>query len=139
MIAAMKRKEFIERLESLGLPKSEFMIRSGGSLLLRGLRAETADLDLCVSQELADELDLQHCEKDESGSYTPFEDVQMKANLGSYPYDVVDGYQCETLESVLALKRRLMRPKDLRDIEVIEAVLNAESERRDPAAALEEE
>ncbi len=122
----MKREEFIDRLESLGLPKTEYMIRSGGSLLLRGLREETADLDLCVSKKLAEDLDLEHCPRDEGGHFTPFEDVQMRANLGSYPFDVIDGYQCETLESILALKRRLMRPKDLRDIEVIESVLNAD-------------
>ncbi len=121
----MKRDEFIERLESFGLPKTEYMIRSGGSLLLRGLREETADFDLCVSKELAEQLDLEHCPQDAGGSYVPFENVQMKANLGKYPFEIVNGYQCETLESILALKRRLMRPKDLRDIEVIEAQLNA--------------
>ena len=124
----MKRKEFIERLESFGLPETEYMIRSGGSLLLRGLREETADFDLCVSKELADRLNLEQCARDESGSYVPFQDVQMTANLGRYPFDVVDGFQCETLESILALKRRLMRPKDLRDIEIIEKVLRGQPE-----------
>ncbi len=119
----MKRQEFIEKLESFGLPRSEYMIRSGGSLLLRGFREETADFDLCVSKELAEKLDLEHCAKDEVGSYVPFENVQMKPTLGQYPFDVIDGYQCETLESILALKRELMRPKDLRDIAVIEEVL----------------
>ncbi len=108
-------------------------------MLLRGLRQETADLDLCVSKELAEELDLDHCRMDESGSYTPFECVQMKVNLGKYPFDIIDGYQCETLESILSLKRRLMRPKDLRDIEVIETVLAGKTAHRDDATALKEE
>ncbi len=120
----MNRKEFIERLESFGLPKTEYMIRSGGSMLLRGLREETADFDLCVSKKLAEQLDLEHCKVDESGSYVPFEDVQMKVNLEHFSFDVIGGYQCETLESILELKRLLMRPKDIRDIAVIEAVLN---------------
>ncbi len=119
----MNRQEFIERLESFGFPKSEYMILSGGSLLLRGLREETQDFDLCVSAQLARKLDLEHCRKDEKGYYAPFPDVQMTDNLGSRPYELVDGFQCETLESVLALKRELMRPKDLRDIETIEAYL----------------
>ena len=119
----MNRQEFIEKLESFGFPKSEYMILSGGSMLLRGLREQTADFDLCVSKELAAKLDLEHCPKDEKGCYAPFEDVQMTANLGERPFDLVDGFQCETLESVLELKLRLNRPKDQRDIEVIKAYL----------------
>jgi len=116
----MNRQEFLERLESFGLPKSEYMIRSGGSLLLRGLRKKTADFDLCVSEKLAEQLALADCATDETGSYVPFEGVQMKPTLGKYPFDVIDGYRCETLESILALKRELMRPKDLHDIRTIE-------------------
>ena len=119
----MNRQEFIDRLESFGLPKSEYMILSGGSLLLRGLREETQDFDLCVTKELAERLGLANCPVNEKGSFVPFEDVEMTANFGSRPFETVDGFQCETLESVLELKRRLMRSKDVRDIEVIEAYL----------------
>ena len=103
------------------------MILSGGSLLLRGLREETADIDMSVSRELAEKLDLEHCPKDELGCFVPFEDVQMKADMESRNFDVVDGFRCQTLEDILMLKRRLMRPKDIRDIERIEAWLNSEN------------
>ena len=43
----------MEKLEKLDLPRSEFLILSGGSLLLRGLRETTADMDICVSEKLA--------------------------------------------------------------------------------------
>ena len=102
-------------------------------MLLRGLREETQDFDLCVSKKLAKELDLEHCEKDEKGYYAPFPDVQMTDNLESWPYDVVDGFQCETLESVLELKKRLMRPKDFSDIEKIEAYLKKAAEQEETA------
>jgi len=123
----MNRQEFVDRLESFGFPKSEYMILSGGSLLLRGLRESTEDFDLCVSKALAERLDLKRCPQDKSGCYVPFENVQMTANLGSRPFELVDGFQCETLESILAFKRRLLRPKDLRDIAVIEAKLNTKA------------
>ena len=61
----MKKEEFIQRLESFGLPKNEYLIRSGGSMLLRGLREETADFDLCVSEALAQRLDLEKYPKDD--------------------------------------------------------------------------
>ena len=119
----MNKQEFTAKLEEFGFPRSEYMILSGGSMLLRGLREETADFDLCVSEKLAGQLDLKHCPQDGKGYYAPFENVQMSVNLGSRPYENVDGFQCETLESILELKRRLLRPKDYRDIAVIEAVL----------------
>ena len=116
----MNRQEFIDKLKEFGFPKTEYMILSGGSLLLRGLREETADFDLCVSQKLMQTLDLENCPKDEVGCYVPFEDVQLKGGMEERNYDVVDGFRCQTLEDILALKRRLMRPKDIRDIERIE-------------------
>ena len=119
----MKKREFIEKLNSFGFPRSEFVILSGGSLLLRGLREETADLDLSASEALVRSLDLKSCPKDEVGCYVPFEDVQMKPDMERRRFDVVEGFQCQTLEDILALKRRLMRPKDIKDIEAIENFL----------------
>ena len=117
----MKKQEFIEKLESFGLPESEFIILSGGSLLLRGLREETADFDLCASKALAEKLDLKSFPQDESGCWNPFENVQMKDDMEGRAFDVIDGFQCETLGSILTFKKRLKRPKDIKDIAAIEA------------------
>ena len=119
----MNKTEFINRLEELDLPKTEFLILSGGSLLLRGIRESTADMDICVSEELAAALDLKHCPKDKDGCFSPFPDVQMKADMAGRDFDIVDGYKCQTLNDILALKRKWRRPKDLKDIEVIEECL----------------
>lgn len=119
----MNREEFISRLEAYGFPKSEYMIMSGGSMLMRGLRESTGDFDLCISEELARQMDLEHCPLNDKGYYAPYEDMEVTVNLGQRPYDLVDGFQCETLESVLEFKKNLMRPKDIRDIDVIESYL----------------
>ncbi len=119
----MNKQEFISGLEKMGFPKSEFIILSGGSLLMRGLREKTEDYDLCASKKLAEQINLYSCEKDEAGCYVPFRNVQMKDDFNNFSYDVIDGYQCETLEGILAFKRRMLRPKDIRDIAAIEAYL----------------
>ncbi|MBP0985418.1 MAG: hypothetical protein J6P39_00220 [Oscillospiraceae bacterium] len=119
----MNKQEFIEKLEGLGYPRSEYIILSGGSMLLRGLRKATADIDLSVSETLAEALDLKHRPTNWKGSFEPAEDVELKAGMEGRDFDVVEGYQCQTLEDVLALKRSLMRPKDLPDIEIIEEYL----------------
>ena len=132
----MNRQEFIEKLNSFGLPKTEFIVLSGGSLLLRGLREETADFDLCASKDLAEKLDLKSFPQDESGCWNPFENVQMKDDMEGRAYDVIDGFQCETLGSILAFKRRLKRPKDIKDIAAIEAYLAAQKVQDKPMKIL---
>ena len=110
-------------LEKLNLPKAEFVILSGGSLLMRGLREETEDMDLSASKKLAEELQLYHCPQDDYGLFIPFENVQMNDDMEQFPYDVIDGYQCETLEDILKHKREWNRPKDKNDIEIIESYI----------------
>lgn len=63
----MNKEECIAALEKLNLPKSKYIILSGGSLLMRGLRETTADLDLCASKKLAKQIDLYNSPKDDKG------------------------------------------------------------------------
>lgn len=119
----MNKAEFVAVLDELNLPKDEYVILSGGSLLLRGLRETTADVDIRMTKRLAHKIDLYGFPQDEGGYYQPRENVQATDDFGEMEYDVIDGYQCETLESILAFKKRMMRPKDLKDIKTIEEVL----------------
>lgn len=119
----MNKQEYIQALEKLNIPKEEFIILSGGSLLMRGLRETTADLDLCVSKKLAGQIDLYNAPKDEKGFFVPFENTQMMDDYDNFSYDIIDGYKCESLEDILAFKRKMMRPKDMKDIETIENLL----------------
>ena len=88
----MKREEFVRRLEGFGLPRGEYVILSGGSLLLRGLREETEDFDLAVSKALAEKLGLARGMRDDKGYFAPFEGVQMTDDMEGRPFDLVDGY-----------------------------------------------
>lgn len=119
----MDKNEYIKFLQKLNLPKNEYIILSGGSLLMRGIRKTTADLDLCISDKLAEQIDLYHMPKDEKGFYCPCKNVQMMNNYNNFKFDIVDGYQCETLKSILDFKRQMSRPKDLVDIAKIEEFL----------------
>lgn len=122
----MNKEEYIAALKKLNLPKSEFIILSGGSLLMRGLRETTADLDLCASKKLAKQINLYNSPRDDKGFFTPFENCQMMDDFDSFEFDVIDGYQCESLEGVLAFKRKANRPKDQKDIENIEHYLKSQ-------------
>lgn len=125
----MNKREFTEALEKMNLPREHFIILSGGSLLMRGLREQTEDLDITVSKELARKIDLYHCPQDDHGLYMPFENVQMMDDMDRFRFDMVDGYRCESLEDILRQKKEWNREKDQRDIEVIEQALREREER----------
>ena len=48
----MKKIELLNLLKELNFPKDEYYVLSGASLVLRGIREEAGDLDLCISEEL---------------------------------------------------------------------------------------
>lgn len=120
----MNKQEYIKALATLNLPKSEYIILSGGSLLMRGLRAASSDLDLCVSKRLAQQINLHQAPKDRYGYFRPFPNCQVIEGFEHFGFDIIDGYQCETLPDVLAFKKSLRRPKDLQDIKLIEQHLS---------------
>lgn len=121
----MNREQFIRIFEEKNIPKSECVILSGGSLLIRGLREKTNDFDLAVTKEVGEMFDIENAPKDEKGLPTPFENCQMTDNYDKYDYDEIDGFKCQKLEEILAFKKSIMREKDLKDIEKIEEYLES--------------
>lgn len=92
---------------------------------MRGLRETTADFDLCASKKLAKEIGLYNKPKDEKGFFVPFDNCQMMDDFDNFDFDIIDGYQCESLEGILAFKKKANRPKDQQDIKNIENHLKA--------------
>lgn len=90
---------------------------------MRGLREKTADFDLSYSDKLFKTLDLKNVPKNEKGLYAPFKNAEVSADFDRFEFDVVDGFNCETLESILDFKSKLMREKDRPDIEKIQNYL----------------
>lgn len=41
----------------------------------------------------------------------------MKDDFDNFEFNAIDGYQCESLKSILAFKRKANRPKEQKDIE----------------------
>lgn len=48
----MNRKEIIEVLNKLDLPKSEYVVLSGASMVMQKVKSKTSDIDISVSKEL---------------------------------------------------------------------------------------
>ncbi|MBR3319672.1 hypothetical protein IKG06_04225 [Candidatus Saccharibacteria bacterium] len=114
----MNAAELKKRLESL--PRYQFIILAGGSMVMHGLREETNDVDICVSQNLADELGLSGVQPNEKGYYELPNDLDVTVGMDRFPCEQVDGYLCQRLEEILKFKKRRNEPKDQQDIERIE-------------------
>lgn len=124
----MNREELLKLVDSLNLPKTEYYILSSGSMLLYGLREVANDLDLCVSNELFEQLkekyNLHESDKNEYGFYHISQNIEIVPNSKeNFKMEYKDGYPVESLKTVLAFKEKRNAPKDQKDIENIRKYL----------------
>ena len=124
----MNRKELLELAKTLNLPKEEYCIISGGALLVYGLRKATKDLDIDITQKgfeiLKENFSLELIDESKK-QYKVTDDIEcfLVSKLDS-DINYIDNYPCQSLISILELKKRLNRDKDQADILAIEKIIN---------------
>ncbi len=127
----MKKEEFLKIVDSLNLDKERYCIISGGVLVIRGIREETEDVDIKVPEDYFEELNsrfnlVQGKYKD---LYVLSEDVEV--TFGGFSKDKIEtyeGYPLEKLDSILKWKMDHKRPKDERDIKLIQEYMEKNKE-----------
>ena len=125
----MNKDELLNLVQKLNFPKDEFYILSGGSLLIRGIREKTNDLDLCISEELfeqiKDKYNLTDDKKNEYGFYKLDDMVEIVVEPKSkFNIEECEPFNLEDLNTILAFKEKVNRPKDQIDIQKIKEYLN---------------
>ena len=120
----MNKEELLKLLESLDIPKDEYYILGGGSLVMFGIKDTTADLDLCVSEELFTRLKeaykLEEKDKNECGFYRISDLIEVISKpKEKFTMEKIDGYNVEELNRILAFKKKRNAPKDQPYIEKI--------------------
>ena len=126
----MNRKQLVARLKGLGLPKGGYVLVAGGAMVMHGLRAETADLDIIVSPEVFEALGRMHGFIEAKPGKPRFvdlgSDVELSDNFdNAFPADSlshaieIDGVRVQPLEDILGFKEKLNRPKDQHDIKLL--------------------
>lgn len=129
----MNRREVVEKVKALGLPMGSYVVFGSGPLAAAGIR-ETQDIDLLVNSRLYTHLQergwqekigingermLEHGDFEASSSwkfgpyYPHFSDLYTAA-------DIVDGIPFVNMHEVRTWKLNFSRPKDRRDIELID-------------------
>jgi hypothetical protein len=118
----MNKIELIALIDSLEMPKNMYRVNSGGALLIMGIREKTADLDMCITNELLEIFKTKYdVRKKEDSIYNLFyiSDLVEFFVEDDFESTMIENYPCETLESILKFKEANRRPKDLIDIKNI--------------------
>lgn len=125
----MNKEQLLNLVDSLGLPEEEYYILSSGCLLLYGLREQAEDLDLCVSNELFNDMiikfNIDLSSKNDCGFYRLNDLIEVVVNdKQTFNREFKDGYPVESLQSILDYKIIRNDPKDQADIVNIQNYLN---------------
>lgn len=124
----MKKIELLNLLKELNFPKDEYYVLSGASLVLRGIREEAIDLDLCISEELfnqiKDKFNLIQEKKNECGFYKINDNLEIVVDKkDDFKMEIGKKYNLEDLQTILDFKIKRNKPKDKEDIENIKKYL----------------
>lgn len=123
----MNKIEIYKKLQKLNLDKNEYCVFSGAVMVIYGLRDDTPDIDLYVSEKLFKELNKKYDLKplENIPGYFKLDnntDITI-VNLKDYKIVDIDGYPTLSLEDILAFKKSLNREKDQKDVELITSYL----------------
>ncbi len=123
----MNKIEYLKRVDELNFSKDDYVIISGGNLLIHGLRSTTEDIDLAINDKLFLELNskgLLTPSNKMPNLYNYEDDVELK--LANYPKEDIEfyeGYPTLKLLKELEWKINNKRDKDKKDIENIKRYL----------------
>ncbi len=125
----MDKQEIIKRLRELNLPKDEYYVLSGASLVLRGIREKCSDIDLCISEELfadvKDKLGMTPEKINSCNFYHLSDSLEIVVDKKDrFNMEKGDEFNLEDINTILAFKESRNLPKDQRDIANIKKYLN---------------
>ena len=126
-IYAMNRQEIIRRLRGLKLPKNEYYVLSGASLVLRGIREICSDIDLCISEELfsdvKDRLKMTPDKLNSCNFYQLSDALEIVVDKKDhFNLEEGDEFNLEDIKTILAFKESRNLLKDQQDIANIKKI-----------------
>ena len=130
----MNKDDLLKLLEELNFPKDQFYILSNGCLVFYNLRDMANDLDLCITENLFEQIknkyDLNAEKKNKFGFYKLSDDIEVVVDSDEDfidQFDLKDGYQVQKLSIIRDFKVKRGLPKDLVDVKKIDDYLNDKS------------
>lgn len=110
-------------LNHLNLLNRDVILMHGSSLVMRGLKSETNDID-CMAIDCINDLPLSSEVGFDGSTILTYDVFDFgDGEIKSVPFEIVDGVKCQTLESIIEDKSKLGREKDLATIKLIQKYL----------------
>lgn len=128
----LNKNDIINILTKYNFPKNQYCIISGASMVLQGIKQETNDIDISVSQELYDKLlENNSCILEKTLPNKKNVWFLDKLNFSTNYYENIEkfeygGFSIQTPKDIIKLKKELNREKDKKDIELLESFLKEE-------------
>lgn len=124
----MRRSDVVELIKELDMPINEYYVLSGAALVLRNIREECSDLDLCVSYSVFDFLkkkfDVKKSSKEYDNLYHIGDNIEFFVEAKeNFKMEFEGGYPLENIETIIEFKKRRNTEKDKIDILKIEEYL----------------
>lgn len=127
----MNRKEIIEVLNKLDLPKSEYVVLSGASMVMQKVKSKTSDIDISVSKELFGILKNNATIVNSFLGYDVYKvndyEVEFSNNYSFFDKSnavLINDIYFQDLNSIKKMKESFNRNKDKNDIKKIDLFLD---------------
>lgn len=123
----LKKKDIIDICSRLNLNPDDYCLGFGAALVLHGIKDSTADIDMNVTEELFKNLSQRY-----TVDYAEFSEPYINIDgivdvfIGNKmdQKTLIDGIPVSSLNEIIESKKRLGRPKDIRDIQSIEEFIS---------------
>ncbi len=123
----MKKADILAALAAFPYSKEDYWVITGGAMVLYGIREETHDIDLGCTAKMADTLEAEgylYRVMPEGGRWFKLGgDIEVFENWLCDTVVSVDGVPVVSIDGLIAMKQKLGREKDLRDIGLIHEYL----------------
>lgn len=120
----MDKNTLINKVKSLAMSDGSYCVLAGGAMLFYGLREQTSDIDLHVNEQAFAHLQVTQnlvLLDAERRHYAIGDDIELYVTpQEDIVFIMCDGVCIQTPQAVLALKKRLNREKDQKDIRALE-------------------
>ena len=127
----MNRKEIIEVLNKLDLPKSEYVVLSGASMVMQKVKSKTSDIDISVSKELFGIIKNNATIVNSFLGYDVYKvndyEVEFSNNYSFFDKSnavLINDIYFQDLNSIKKMKESFNRDKDKKDIKKIDLFLD---------------
>ena len=127
----MSKDEILNILNNYNFDKSKYILLSGAALTLYGIKDKTNDIDIAISKDYFKCLlnnynsKLSYYNKDTNANIYEIDNIIefstnfYQENYNNKDYNIIDGIMVQSLSSIIKLKQRLKREKDLKDLKLI--------------------